>query len=450
MSALGGVEPVVAAGLGLLEGATGSGGGDDGSREPGAARLSTFASLRYPGAGRYFTGLTLSMCGSWMQTIAQSWLVSKRLGGDGAALGVLSVFQFAPMLVLGAWAGAIADRIDKRRIMVVTQVLLGLSALALGLLDVSGHITMPLVLAFALISGIASAFDTPARRAMVGDLVPKHLIPNAMALNTGVITSSRVFGMMLGGFVVKYAGTGWCFLINGISYGFMLVALSGLGLRAHASAPPKTDGGVMDAVRHVWQTPILRVAMIATSIVSVLTFNYAVTFTLMVKNVFRQDADILGWLLAASSVGSFAGSMIAARRREPTLELLLASCLGMGLSCVGFGRSSGPIAAAVFSVPLGLFGGLVMTQLSGLLPKHSPSSMRGRVLALQSVVFIGSTPIGSPIVGLVSEHSGARWGMYVGALGGLAGCVIGLVLRRPGFDSSSVAGLAQTGQVSEK
>lgn len=437
MNALSGVEPVVAAGLGLLEGASRSGGGEDPSGQPGEARLSTFASLRYPGAGRYFTGLTLSMCGSWMQNIAQSWLVGKRLGGDGAALGLLSVFQFAPMLFLGAWAGAIADRFDKRRIMVVTQILLGLSALTLGLFDVSGHITMPLVLAFALISGTASAFDTPVRRAMVGDLVPKHLIPNAMALNTGVITSSRVFGMMLGGFVVKYAGTGWCFLANGISYGFMLIALTGLGSRAHATPPPKTDGGVMDAVRHVWRTPILRVAMIATSIVSVLTFNYAVTFTLMVKNAFHRDADTLGWLLAATSVGSFAGSMIAARRREPTLELLLGSCVGMGLSCFGFGIARSPLAAAAFSIPLGLFGGLVMTQLSGLLPKHSPSSMRGRVLALQSVVFIGSTPIGSPIVGLISEHGGARWGMYVGAIGGVAGGLIGLALRRPGLTPRS-------------
>jgi MFS family permease len=409
-------EPVVSALLGLAEG-----------REQ--ARIATFASLRYPGAGRYFTGLTLSMVGSWMQTIAMAWLVGKRLGGDGGALGLLSVFQFAPMLFLGAWAGAIADRHDKRQIMVVTQILLGLSALGLGALDVSGHITMPWVLAFAGISGVASAFDTPVRRAMIGDLVPKHLIPNAMALNTGVITSSRVFGMMLGGFVVKYVGTGWCFLGNGISYGFMLIALTGLGTRAHTSAPPKTDGSVMDAVRHVWRTPVLRVAMIATTIVSVLTFNYAVTFTLMVKNAFHRDADILGWLMAATSAGSFAGSMIAARRREPSMDLLLGSCVGMGLSCLGFGISPDPWMAAVCSVPLGLFGGLVMTQLSGLLPKHSPSSMRGRVLALQSVIFIGSTPIGSPIVGLVSEQSGARWGMYVGGLGGLIAGLVGFALR---------------------
>ncbi len=416
MNGLESAEPVVSALFGLAEGGE-------------QARIATFASLHYPGAGRYFTGLTLSMVGNWMQTIALAWLVGKRLGGDGGALGLLSVFQFAPMLVLGAWAGAIADRYDKRKMMVVTQILLGLSALGLGILDLSGHITMPVVLAFAGVSGIASAFDTPVRRAMVGDLVPKNLIPNAMALNTGVITSSRVFGMMLGGFVVKYAGTGWCFLGNGISFGFMLIALTGLGVRAHTSPPPKTDGGVMDAVRHVWRTPILRVAMIATSIVSVLTFNYAVTFTLMVKNAFHRDADILGWLMAATSVGSFAGSMIAARRREPSVDLLLGSCVGMGFACIGFGLSSGPWLAALFSIPLGLFGGLVMTQLSGLLPKHSPSSMRGRVLALQSVVFIGSTPIGSPIVGLISEHRSARWGMYVGGIGGLAGALAGMITR---------------------
>jgi MFS family permease len=425
VNALGGAEPIVSGLLGLAE-----------AREQ--ARIATFASLRYPGAGRYFAGLTLSMVGSWMQTIALAWLVGKRLGGDGGALGLLSVFQFAPMLFLGAWAGAIADRYDKRQMMVVTQILLGVSALGLGVLDVSGHITMPLVLAFAGISGVASAFDTPVRRAMIGDLVPKHLIPNAMALNTGVITSSRVFGMMLGGFVVKYAGTGWCFLGNGVSYGFMLIALTGLGTRAHTSAPPKANGGVMDAVRHVWQTPVLRVAMIATTIVSVLTFNYAVTFTLMVKNAFHRDADILGWLMAATSAGSFAGSMIAARRREPSMDLLLGSCLGMGVACIGFGLSPGPWLAAFCSVPLGLFGGLVMTQLSGLLPKHSPSSMRGRVLALQSVVFIGSTPIGSPIVGLVSEQSGARWGMYVGGLGGLVAGLVGFALRSTVSDSSSV------------
>lgn len=396
----------------------------------GSARLSTFASLRYPGAARYFAGLTLSMVGSWMQSIALSWLVVQKLNGDGGALGLVNAFQFAPMLFLGAWAGALSDRYDKRRLMTVTQILLGFSAVALGILDLSGHITMPIVFLLAALIGTASAFDTPVRRAMVGDLVPKHVIPNAMALNTGVITSSRVFGMMVGGFLVKYAGTGWCFIVNGISYGFMLLALTGLGALPHKTAPPQTDGGVTDAVRHIWRTPILRVAMISTSIVSVLTFNYAVTYTLMVDKIFKRDSDVLGWLLAASSVGSFAGSIFAARRREPSVDVLMASCIGMGITCFGFGYSANPFVAAAFSVPLGLFGGLVMTQLSGLLPKYSPSSMRGRVLALQSVVFIGSTPIGGLLVGITSEELGARWGMYIGGIGGLLGGAVGMALRQ--------------------
>ena len=364
-----------------------------------------------------------------MQSIALSWLVVRRLGGDGGALGLLGVFQFGPMLLLGAWAGAISDRYDKRRMMVITQILLGISALALAVLDLSGHINLPIVFALSGITGMASAFDTPARRAIIGDLVPKHLIPNAMSLNTGVITSSRVVGMMIGGFVTKFAGTGWCFLANGISYGFMLVALTGLRTREHASAPPKSDGGVIDAIRHVWRTPVLRVGMIATTIISTLTFNYGVTFPLMVKKVFHQESDTLGWLMAATSVGSLTGSIIAARRREPSVDLLLGSCVGMGLACWGFGLSGSPLIAAGFSLPLGLFGGLLMTQLSGLLPKFSPSSMRGRVLALQSVVFIGSTPIGGPIVGLVSQRLGARWGMYTGGIGGVVAGLIGFALR---------------------
>ena len=175
-----------------------------------------FESLRYPGAKRYFAGLTLSMVGTWMQSIAMSWLIVNRLHGGGHELGLLSIFQFTPMLLLGAWAGALSDRVDKRRVMVVTQTLLGLAALSLAVLDFTDRATLPAVLVVAAISGLASAFDTPVRRAMVGDLVPKSALPNAMSLNTGVITSSRVFGMALGGFVTRFAGTGYCFLVNGL------------------------------------------------------------------------------------------------------------------------------------------------------------------------------------------------------------------------------------------
>jgi MFS family permease len=198
-----------------------------GTTAPGAKsdRQSTFVSLQHPGTKPYFAGLTFSMVGTWMQSIGVSWLVAKKLGGDGRELALLSVAQFAPVLLLGAWAGAIADRVDKRRVMIFTQFFLLLSAFALAWLDFSGRATINGVLALSVVAGVASAFDTPIRRALIGDLVPKSSLPNAMALNTGVITSSRVLGMTLGGFVTKYAGTGWCFALNGASYLAMMLHL---------------------------------------------------------------------------------------------------------------------------------------------------------------------------------------------------------------------------------
>jgi MFS family permease len=386
----------------------------------GSDRQSTFVSLKHPGTKPYFAGLTFSMVGTWMQSIGVSWLVAKKLGGDGRELALLSVAQFAPVLLLGAWAGAIADRVDKRRVMIFTQLFLLLAAFALAWLDFSGRATINSVLALSVVAGVASAFDTPIRRALIGDLVPKSSLPNAMALNTGVITSSRVVGMTLGGFVTKYAGTGWCFALNGASYLAMMFALTTLHSRAHRSKPASSDSGVRDAIVHVWRNPILRVAMIATAVAATFTFNFGLTFPLMVKHVFHRDADALGWLLAFTSVGSFGGAMISARRKQPRLVLFLFGCALMGLSAIAVGAAPSFYLCALASVPMGLGGGLLMSQQTGLITSLSPSNMRGRVLALQSVVFLGSTPIGGPIIGVVADRYGARWGFSVGGIAALA------------------------------
>ena len=396
----------------------------------GAERESMFTSLHYPGAGRYFVGLSLSMLGTWMQSIALSWLVVNELKGRGAALSLLGVFQFAPTLLLGAWAGALADRRDKRRIMLVTQTALGLCAIALAVLDFSNHESLPAVLALSGVAGLASAFDTPVRRSLIGELVPPSAVPNAMSLNTGVITSSRVFGMALGGFVTKWAGTSWCFLINGISYLAMIAAIGAMTTRAHAVAPPTSKRGVRDAVAHVWNTPTLRVAMGATTLVATFTFNYGLTFPLMIKGVFGRDADGLGALLAITSVGSFAGALVSARRRSPSLTLFLAACVGMGLSATAAAFAPTFVLCNVACVPMGACGGLLMAQLSGMLTAQSEPSMRGRVLALQSVIFLGSTPVGGPIVGVIADHFGPRWAMASGGIAALAGGLGGLVSAR--------------------
>jgi MFS family permease len=400
----------------------------------GPERSKTFASLKYPGTGRYFVGLALSMLGSWMQSIALSWLVIHELNGKGSTLALVGIFQFGPTLVLGAWAGSLADRFDKRRMMFVTQAALGLCALALAAMDFANRESLVLVLLLAGVAGFATAFDTPVRRSIIGDLVPRDVVPNAMSLNTGVITSSRVAGMAMGGFVTKWAGTSWCFLANGISYLAMIAALAGLAQRSHAARRPTTDGRVRDAIVHVWRTPALRIAMGATTIIATLTFNYQLTFPLLIKDVFNGEADRLGTLFAVTSVGSFVGAMISARRRRPTVEMFLVGGLLMGIGAVGAATASTLLRCELWTLPMGLGGGLLMAQLSGMLTSLSDPSMRGRVLALQSVVFLGSTPLGGPVIGFVADHAGARWAMAVGGLAALAATFLGglglLTLRR--------------------
>jgi MFS family permease len=387
----------------------------------------TFSSLRYPGTKRYFLGLSVSMCGSWVQSIALAWLIVRELGGGGRELGLQQASQFLPILLLGAWAGAIADRVDKRRLMFATQVALGLCALLLGALTLSGRAALPGILAINAASGLAAAFDTPVRRSLIGDLVPHEALPNAMALNTGVITSSRVVGMGIGGLLVKYVGSGWCFVLNGCSYLAMLIALVGLGVRVHQS-PKSNDSGVRDGIVHVWRTPALRVSMLITLAIATFTFNFGLTLPLLVEKVFRRDADSFGLLMAATSVGSFLGAMITARRHAANVGTLSFGGLVMGVATIAVGASPNLIICALMTVPMGFGGGLFMSQLSGLLTLLSPPQMRGRVLALQTVVFIGSTPIGGPIVGAIADGFGPRWGaMFGGITGALAALVGGLV-----------------------
>ncbi len=398
--------------------------------DPASAPVGTFYSLRYPGAKRYFLGLILSMVGTWMQSTALAWLVLHELKSTGKVLATVQVFQFAPILVLGAWAGSLADKMDKRRLMLVSQVALGLAAVALAALTLNHSITIRLVYLLAALSGLASAFDTPVRRAMIGDLVPKDALPNAMSLNTSVMTSSRVIGAAVGGFVTKFFGTGWCFLLNGASYLFMIVAITGLRSREHAIIATKSEGGVVQGIAHVWKSPKLRISMLCTLIVATFLFNYGVTFPLMIEKVFKRDSDLLGVMLAVAGAGSFAGAIISAKRRRPSLDLFLMASFGMGVSGLAVGWSANVWWASGAAFSLGLFGGLLMSQLSGLLIALSPPSMRGRVLALQSVVFLGSTPIGSPIIGAVSDRYGPRWGVLVGGYATIFAAGLAFVMRQ--------------------
>ena len=402
-----------------------------------------FSSLRYPGAKRYFAGLAASMIGTWMQSIALSWLIVKVLDGGGRELGLVTVFQFGPMLLLGLYAGGLSDRLDKRKLMLCTQFSMGTAALMLAFVDFTGRESLTFVYLLSAVSGLASAFDTPVRRSMIGDLVPKDAVPNAMSLNTGVMTSTRVLGMAVGGYVVRFAGTEWCFLINGLSYVAMMLAVYGLEHRTHATRAGASDGGVRTAIQHVWRTPELRLVMAATAVAATLTFNYQTTFPLLIKDVFHNDADSLGGLFAVTGAGSFLGALVSARRREPSVEVFLCGVAVMGIGALLLSTAGTYGVGLVMALPLGVGGGLLMSQMSGLLTSRSASSMRGRVLALQSVVFLGSTPIGGPIVGAIADHAGARWASAAGGFGALLAAGVGIAawqhLRRSGQSFPSVS-----------
>jgi MFS family permease len=392
--------------------------------------VSLFSSLRYPGTKLYFGGLVVSMCGSWMQSLALSWLILKQLGGGGRELGIQQFCQFLPMALFGAWAGSIADRLDKRRVMVATQIALGCAALALAWLDLTKSATLPAVLTLSAVSGIATAFDTPVRRSLIGDLVPSAALANAMSLNTAVMTSSRVVGMTLGGYLSKYFGTGWCFVLNGVSYLAMLGALALLQTRAHQTPPSRSGDGVRGAVRHVWHTPKLRITMLVTAVVATLTFNYGLTIPLMIEKVFGRNSDALGNIMAVTSIGSFLGALTSAKRTKPSVHVLLIGAATMGFGTIALSRSPGMITASVAAVPMGYGGGLLMSQLSGLLTSLSPATMRGRVLALQSVLFIGSTPFGGPLIGWIADRSGPRTGVALGGYAAVGAVALALL---PGY-----------------
>ncbi len=420
-------------------------GGANGKASQGDTHGAMFETLRYPGAKTYFAGLLLSMAGTWTQSIALAWLVVKTLDGSGRELGWLAIAQFAPMLVFGPWAGALSDRIDKRKLMVCTQTILGLCALVLAVLTLTDRITLGLVLVVSALAGLANAFDTPVRRALVGDLVPKEVVPNAMSLNTSVITSSRFFGMMIGGFLTSWFGPGVCFLINAVSYIAMISAVYSLRTRSHATVA-HIDGGVRHAVSHILHTPVLLVAMATTAVIATLSFNYQLTYPLLIDEVYKAEADSFGTVMAVASIGSFFGALVSARRRTPSLLLLLFGALTMGVGGIAVGMAPSLLWCGFLSIPLAAGGGLLMAQLSGLLTSLSPSEMRGRVLAIQSVVFIGSTPIGSPIIGWVCDVFGPRWGMGVGGIAALFAGLVALahvstsrfgVLRGPASNASS-------------
>lgn len=397
----------------------------------------TFASLSQRNFRLFFVGQGVSQIGNWMTLVTQTLLVLE-LTRSGIALGLLAAAQFAPVLLFGPLAGLVADRSDKRRLLMVVQSIAMVQSLSLAVLAFSGRPPVWSIYALAAVGGFTVAFDNPTRRSLVVEMVDEAMVPNAVALNTTMMTSSRIFGPALAGVLVATVGFGAAFLVDGLSYVAVLVSLAMIRpaeLRP-AVRPGRGPGQIREGIRYVRGEPNLFVPMVMMAVIGTLAFNHSTVLPLFaVRDLHGSDATYT-LLFSVLSVGALVGSLVAARRASVGVRTVGWSAVAFGASMFALALSPGLAVALAVTVALGGTSVAFLTASTAIVQLRSRPEMRGRVLALQAMLFLGSTPIGAPIVGWLSETFGARVGLLTGAVATLLAGAWGLANagRRQGSD----------------
>lgn len=391
----------------------------------------TFASMKKRNFRLYFTGQALSMTGGWMQAIAQSWLVL-HLTGSGTALGVVSALQYGPTLLIGPYAGVLADRFPKRRLLVVTQVVSGLLSLGLGIAVATNTAQAWMVYATAGVLGIVTAIDYPVRQAFLYDLAGPREVLSAVGLTTMAGNLARVVGPAVAGALIASAGMAACFLLNAASFVAVLVCLAMMRpSEFHRAKRGDAAGGLAEGFAYARRTPTVREAVLMMAIIGVFTFEFSVTLPVFVKVTLHSDAAGLAALMSSMGVGAAIGGIITAGRRGDGLGRLALSALGFGVFTAFVGLTPNLLAATVLMFFVGVFSARFVGLSNGILQLRSDPVFRTRVMALWSTAFLGSTFLGAPLVGWLSEYAGPRWALGIGALGGVVAAGVGwLEFRR--------------------
>ena len=395
-----------------------------------AAVRRSLASFAVPNFRRYFAGLFTSIAGNWMQIVAELWLILT-LTGSGVLVGVATALQFTGILLLGAWGGALADRFDKRRLLMLTQAVMAVPALAMLVLWSAGLVTAPIVLALIAIRGAAMAVDVPLRQSFVIEVVGRGRLVNAVNLNGVLIQGGRIVGPAIAGVIIALWGVGPVFAINVATFGVMIAALSAMDpsqLVERPAAPGR--GGVREAIRYVARTPELRLPLLMTAVLGTLGFNFHVILPLLARFSFDGEVTSYSALLVSMAVGAIAGALVNGARGRTGPEIVAAAALAFGLAAL--------LAAAAPTLPLEMLALLLLgaaavtfsaAVISGLQLASDPT-MRGRVMALFSIVFFGSTPIGGPLAGWLGEVASPRAALLLGALAGLGVAAFSIRSRR--------------------
>jgi len=409
------------------------------------SRLATFASLSNANYRKFFAGQVVSLTGTWMQSVALSWLVLQ-LTHSATWLGVAVALQTLPVLLLGPYGGVVVDRAVKRRLLVVTQSAAAVQAFVLGLLTVTAVITLPIVLALSLVLGLITVFDNPARQAFVREMVPDGLVRNAVSLNSVLVNVSRAVGPAIGGLIIAKWGVGVCFLVNAVSFTAVISAYLLMDRDAlFATTPsPRAPGQLRAGLQYVRRTPRLLVPLVMMLLIGMLTYEFGVTLPALSTQTFHAGAQGFGFITAAMGMGAVVGGLISAGRRAigTAPMAVAATAFGSAVLLVAVTPTMRAAAGALFLV--GAASVWFLSLGNATLQMRANADMRGRVMALWSVAFLGTTPIGGPIIGHVAEHQGARWALAVGAIAALGAAVLGwtavIRIRRSSADEARPTG----------
>ncbi|MDG4860096.1 MFS transporter [Streptomyces sp. T-3] len=401
---------------------------------PKSGRPSMFSSLRTRNYRLFFTGQVVSNTGTWMQRIAQDWLVLS-LTGSVTAVGITTALQWLPMLLFGLYGGVLVDRLPKRRILLFTQSAMGLTGVALAVLTLTGHVQVWHVYATAFILGLVTVVDNPARQAFVSEMVGPDQLANAVSLNSANFQSARLVGPAVAGVLITAVGSGYAFLLNGLSF---LAPIVGLLLMRTADLhkverAPRGKGQLKEGLRYVAGRPELVWPIVLVGFIGTFGFNFPIWLSAFVTDVYHAGPSTYGLFNTLMAAGSLAGALLAARRGASRLRLLVAAALAFGLLEVVAAFAPSFWLFAMLLVPMGMLGLTVNVTANSSIQMATEPAMRGRVMALFMMVFTGGTPLGAPLVGWVTDTYGARVGFAAGGLvAAAAAAAVGLVLAKVG------------------
>ncbi|HEX4722519.1 MAG TPA: MFS transporter [Pseudonocardiaceae bacterium] len=407
-----------------------------------------FSSLRERNYRLFASGQVVSNIGTWMQRVAQDWLVLELSGRSAMAVGIAAGLQFTPTLLLSMWAGMLADRMDKRRMLLVVQTGMGICALVLGVLDVAGVVALWQVYVFCVVLGCFSAMDQPIRQSFVGEMVGATNVTNAVALNSMTFNLARIIGPAIAGVLITWVGTGWLFLGNGISFAAVVLGLLAMDTARLHQVPrqPRRPGQLGEAIRYVRGRPDVFVLLLLVFCVSTFGMTFFSTLANVAANVFHRSATGYGLLTTMMAVGTLGGSFLAARRSargRPRLRIVIGGALAFGALEVVLAAMPSYLLFGLMLIPIGGAVITFVTAANSTIQLSVSPELRGRVMGLYMLVFLGGNPVGAPLAGWLAEQFGGRTPYFAGgAISFLAAVVCGLVLLRRRSGLASQAKLA--------